>query len=205
MLINLLTDILANQPSWVIYLTFWIIIFCETGLIFFPFLPGDSLLFLGGSLIALNNLDFFSLISLLSLAAIAGDSLNFKIGQYFGNTLKNPNWQRWIKPQDLRRTNNFYYKYGRMAIFLGRFIPVIRTIIPFTAGIGKMKYQDFILFNLLGGFSWVFLITSGGFLFGNLPFVKSHFELLLLVIILFSLSPFLIIYFQKSKEKSRQK
>ncbi|WP_328285066.1 DedA family protein [Liquorilactobacillus vini] len=153
----------------------------------------------------MNNLDFFSLISLLSLAAIAGDSLNFKIGQYFGNTLKNPNWQRWIKPQDLRRTNNFYYKYGRMAIFLGRFIPVIRTIIPFTAGIGKMKYQDFILFNLLGGFSWVFLITSGGFLFGNLPFVKSHFELLLLVIILFSLSPFLIIYFQKSKEKSRQK
>ncbi|AUJ29475.1 VTT domain-containing protein [Liquorilactobacillus hordei] len=192
---------IAGQGTWIIYVVLFLIIFCETGLVIMPFLPGDSLLFLCGSMAALSN-SFFNiqpLIILLSVAAILGDSLNFEVGKYFGRSFTQPKWAKWINAAYLKKANSFFKNYGASAVFLGRFAPIIRTLIPFTAGIGKMPYHKFAFFNMCGGIVWVSFVLLSGYFFGNIPLVKNHFELLMIVIILISLLPIVLFKFKKKQ------
>jgi membrane-associated protein len=189
--LNHLLPLLIAQYGWLVYAGLFVVIFIETGVVVFPFLPGDSLLFLCGSLAAINShsLNHVVLIVLLALAAIAGDSLNFEIGQHLGRYLTGPKWQRWLKPQYLHEAERFFKQHGSGAIFLGRFMPVIRTFIPFTAGVSKMPYRKFIWFNVIGGITWVSIAVLAGYFFGNIAVVKAHFELIMLAIVLISLIP----------------
>lgn len=194
--INHLLPILISQYGSLVYLGLFMIIFIETGLVFFPFLPGDSLLFLSGSIAALtdHSLNVFILLILLGIAAVIGDTVNFEIGKRFGNYLTtNEKWRRRIKPSHLQQAKDFFEKHGSSAIFLGRFVPIVRTLVPFVAGSSEMKYRQFISFNLLGGFSWVLIAVLSGYFFGNIPFVQSHFELIMVAIVLISLIPVMII------------
>ncbi len=190
---------LLSQYGNLVYIGLFAVIFIETGLVVFPFLPGDSLLFLSGSIAALNShsLNHITLIIVLSLAAIAGDSINFMLGHRFGHALTQPRWQRWLKPQHLQAATTFFQRHGNSAIFLGRFMPIIRTFIPFTAGISNMPYHKFIWFNILGGVTWVNVAVLAGYFFGNILVVKTHFELIMVTIILISLVPAAIISLQK--------
>ncbi|KRM12847.1 VTT domain-containing protein [Paucilactobacillus suebicus] len=186
-----LLPVLIGQYGVFIYVGLFLMIFIETGLVVFPFLPGDSLLFLCGSIAAMSShsLNSIILIILLSLAAIIGDSLNFEIGQRFGKQLTTPRWHKVIKPKHLAQAKAFFKRHGSLAIFLGRFVPMIRTLIPFTAGISKMQYRKFVFFNILGGIAWVNIAILSGYFFGNIPVVKAHFELIMLGIVFVSLIP----------------
>ena len=192
----------SSQGFWGLYVMLFLIIFCETGLVVVPFLPGDSLLFLCGSMAAMGNA-FFNiriLIVVLAIAAFLGDSLNFEIGKRFGGLLYKPKWSKHINPVYLEKADVFFKQHGSGAIFLGRFVPIIRTLIPFTAGISNMIYRKFLLFNILGGISWVSLGLSCGYFLGNISFVKNHFELLMVAIILISLFPVALIKFKKKSQ-----
>lgn len=193
---------LVAQYGNLVYIGMFIVIFVETGLVIFPFLPGDSLLFLSGSIAAMTThpLNPLVLIVSLSIAAIVGDTINFEIGSRFGKYLtESPRWQRLIKPKNIAEAQKFFEKHGSIAIFLGRFMPLIRTFIPFTAGISKMAYHKFVLYNMLGGISWVVIAVLSGYFFGNIPFVQAHFELIMVSIIIISLLPALIISLRKKK------
>ncbi|BDR56129.1 VTT domain-containing protein [Xylocopilactobacillus apis] len=182
--------------SW-IYLLYFLVLFVETGLVIFPFLPGDSILFLGGSLAALRNggINLWYLIIISIVAAILGDFVNFEIGKRFGHHIENsPRWQRFIKPEYLKRAQNFFNKYGKISIFLGRFMPIIRTMVPFVAGTAKMTYRHFVIYNLVGGTTWVMLMTLLGYFFGQHPFVQKHFSLILIAIIIISVLPAVIVW-----------
>ncbi len=198
---HLLPMLISQYGAWV-YLGLFAVIFIETGLVVFPFLPGDSLLFLSGSLAAMatHPLNHLVLIGLLSIAAIVGDSLNFEIGQRFGHRLSSPKWQRWIKPQHLAAAQRFFEKHGNSAIFLGRFMPIIRTLIPFTAGISKMPYHKFILYNVMGGVAWVSIAILSGYFFGNIPVVQAHFELIMIAIVVVSILPAAIMTLVKNRK-----
>lgn len=180
------------------------IIFAETGFIFTPFLPGDSLLFAVGALSALGSFNIILIVSLLWLAAFLGDTVNYWIGYYFGEKLiSNPKIP--IKQEYINKTQIFYEKYGGKTIILARFIPIVRTFAPFVAGISKMNYKKFIFFNAVGGFVWVFSLTFLGYFFGNIPLIKNNFSLVVLIIILFSLLPIIFEYlkkYQKTLSKS---
>lgn len=179
------------------YLILFLLIFCETGVVFLPFLPGDSLLFLCGSLAAIANyhLNIWALLIILIIAAFLGDNTNFWIGEKFGDhILSHPRWRKLIKRENLEKANHFFEKYGSLAIFLGRFIPIIRTIIPFTAGIGEMPRKKFKIFNLIGGITWVTVALMSGFFFGNIPFVKNHIELIMVIIVVISLIPVFVTF-----------
>jgi membrane-associated protein len=178
----------------------FIIIFIETGLVVTPFLPGDSLLFAAGAFASLGSLNLFYLLLVLSLAAILGDSVNYWIGHVFGEKLiANPRIP--IKAEYIQKTNAFFAKHGGKTIFIARFVPIIRTFAPFVAGIGKMHYQKFISYNVLGGVIWVFLFVLAGYFFGNVPAVKHNFSLVIIVIIFLSLLPALS-HFIKSPKQS---
>lgn len=180
------------------------IIFAETGFIFTPFLPGDSLLFAVGALSALGSFNIILIVSLLWLAAFLGDTVNYWIGYYFGEKLiSNPKIP--IKQEYINKTQIFYEKYGGKTIILARFIPIVRTFAPFVAGISKMNYKKFVFFNALGGFIWIFSLTFLGYFFGNIPLIKNNFSLVVLIIILFSLLPIIFEYlkkYQKTLSKS---
>ncbi|WP_461215965.1 VTT domain-containing protein [Lacticaseibacillus sp. GG6-2] len=183
---------LIGQFGGLIYIGLFALIFVETGIVVLPFLPGDSLLFLCGSLAALNNhgLNIWLLLVLMGAAAVLGDSVNFEIGKHFGAYLtRSKKLSRLIKPAYLARSQRFFDKYGKPAIFLGRFMPIIRTFVPFTAGVSKMRYRDFVPFNILGGLTWVLVALGAGYFFGNIAIVKTHFELIMIAIILISLIP----------------
>ncbi|KRL81570.1 VTT domain-containing protein [Secundilactobacillus paracollinoides] len=198
---HLLPILISQYGAWV-YVGLFAVIFIETGLVVFPFLPGDSLLFLSGSLAAMAShpLNHLVLIGLLSLAAIAGDSVNFEIGHRFGHRLTSPRWQRVIKPQHLASAQRFFKKHGNSAIFLGRFMPIIRTLIPFTAGVSKMPYRKFILYNILGGVAWVAIAILPGYFFGNIPVVQAHFELIMIAIVVVSILPAAIATLVKNRK-----
>ncbi|GAB6093155.1 DedA family protein [Furfurilactobacillus curtus] len=172
-------------------LVLWLLVFIETGVVIMPFLPGDSILFLTGSLaVTIPHETPLLLILLLSSAAILGDWVNFEIGHRFGNYVVNKQrWQRLIKPKYLKRTQHFFNRHGNLAIFWGRFVPIVRTMVPFTAGMGQMRYQDFLKFNALGGFTWVSVVIGTGYLLGSIPFVKANFEIILVGIVGISLIP----------------
>jgi len=179
------------------YLFLFIIIFCETGLVVAPFLPGDSLLFIAGAFAAAGFIKIFLLFFIISTAAILGDSLNYWIGNYFGKKIAYGN--RFIRKEHLNRTENFYHKYGGKTIILARFIPIIRTMAPFVAGVGKMNYSRFFLFNIIGGILWTSIFLFAGFLFGGIPIVKNNLNYVTLLIIFISLIPIIVELLKRKK------
>src|SRR5688572_7182572 len=192
-----LSTIIANYGN-TTYLILILIVFCETGLVVTPFLPGDSLLFAAGAFAGRGLLNPFVLFVALSLAAIVGDTVNYWIGRAIGPRVFQRD-TRFIKRRHLEKTQAFYDKHGGKAIVLARFMPIIRTFAPFVAGIGAMDYKKFIFYNVLGGVVWVGLFVFAGYFFGNIPTVERNFELVILVIIFLSILPPLIEYLRSRK------
>ncbi|MFM7721637.1 MAG: VTT domain-containing protein [Bacteroidota bacterium] len=195
---NLNTELpilLDTYHNW-FYLILFVIIFVETGLVIMPFLPGDSLLFAAGALCAgENELSLFMLIGLLILAAIAGDQTNYWIGRFFGERIlsKKIFGRALVAEKHLKKTESFFEKYGTKAIIMARFVPVVRTITPFVAGIGKMDYRSkFFPFDIFGGFLWITSMTVAGYFLGQIEFIQKHFEAVVLVIIALSILPMII-------------
>lgn len=180
-----LANIINQYGTWT-YAILFLIIFMETGFVVTPFLPGDSLLFAAGTLAPLSDLNIWLIVVLLIIAAIAGDTVNYWIGHYLGERAYNI---KWIKKEYLDRTHAFFQKHGGKTIFLARFVPIVRTFAPFVAGMGKMSYGYFFSYNVFGGIVWVMLFTFLGYFFGNIPFVKANFELVIIAIILVSIVP----------------
>ena len=174
------------------YLILFLIIFCETGLVVTPILPGDSLLFAAGAFAALGSLDVLWLFVLLTVAAIAGDTLNYSIGSYLGPKVFHKEQVRFLNREYLDRTHRFYERHGGKTIIIARFMPIIRTFAPFVAGIGKMTYLRFIGYNITGGVLWIAVFIFGGYFFGNIPLVKRNFTLVILAIIFLSILPGII-------------
>ena len=177
------------------------IIFCETGLVILPFLPGDSLLFAAGALTVTTELEVGWILGLLIFAAIIGDALNYTIGYYAGEKILSSH-SRFIRREHLDRTHEFFEKNGKMTIILARFVPIVRTFAPFVAGMGKMKYREFAIYNVVGGVVWVTLLVLSGRFFGNLEIVKKNFSLVVLVIIFLSVLP--IVYEMWKQKKSHK-
>ena len=190
--------VIRNYGFWT-YGIFFLIIFLETGLVVTPFLPGDSLLFAAGTFAALGSLDTKWLIILLSIAAIGGDTLNYWIGYIVGPKVFSKEKSRFLNKEYLQRTHQFYEKYGGKTIILARFIPIIRTFAPFVAGIGSMTYGRFITYNIVGGISWVVIFVLGGYFFGNIPFIRHNFSLVVAVIIFLSILPGIIEFLRHRK------
>ncbi len=186
-----------------IYLILFAVIFCETGLVFLPFLPGDSLIFAAGAFAAIGEMNFLLLLVLLIFASIIGDTVNYEIGKRFGKTILNNKKFKIIKQENLDKTNALIAKYGGAAVFIARFMPIIRTIVPFVVGMGNLKYSKFIKFNAIGGVVWVTLFLTIGYLFGNIPAVKEHFSLIIIGIIFLSLLPIIITYIKNKFSKKQ--
>ena len=193
-----------NNYGFETYLILFLIIFLETGLVVTPFLPGDSLIFTAAALSAAGALNIYVLIGILMVAAILGDTANYEIGRIFGNKLIKIGGGKLIKQEHLDKTNEFYEKYGGKAIIFARFIPIVRTLAPFVAGIGKMEYRKFISFNAMGGIAWVLGVSALGYFFGNMSIVKDNFELVVIAIILISIMPAVIEVLKSKIKKSNE-
>ncbi|MBM4271811.1 MAG: DedA family protein [Deltaproteobacteria bacterium] len=183
--------IIQSLGGWT-YFIFFMVIFCETGLVVTPFLPGDSLLFGLGTFAAIGFLQIEWLLILLSIAAVGGNTLNYAIGEYVGPKVFHKENARFLNKEYLDRTHRFYEKHGGKTIVIARFIPIIRTFAPFVAGIGKMNYSRFVLYNVLGSVVWVSIFTVGGYYFGNIPAVKANFTMVIFAIIIISVLPIII-------------
>ena len=195
-----LAGIIQQYGVWT-YLILFLIIFCETGLVVTPILPGDSLLFATGTFTATGSLDLFTTLVLLTVAAILGDTVNYWIGAYIGPKAFQYENSRLFKKEYLIRTHEFYEKHGGKTIIIARFMPIIRTFAPFVAGIGKMTYAKFLLYNVVGGILWIVLFVVGGYFFGNIPFVKKNFTLVILAIIFLSILPGIIEFIRHKRKK----
>lgn len=197
-----LSTIIQNFGS-LTYFILFLIIFAETGLVVTPFLPGDSLLFAAGAFAAIGSLNVIWLFFFLALAAILGDTMNYSIGKFLGNKAfeRHP---KIFKKDYLDKTHNFYEKYGVKTIVLARFVPIVRTFAPFVAGVGKMSYPKFLLYNIMGGILWVSLFVFGGYFFGNVPLIKNNFSIVILAIIIFSFVPMIIEFFAIKNEKKKK-
>jgi len=191
-----LKEIIINYGAWT-YGILFVVIFVETGLVVMPFLPGDSLLFAAGTFAALGSLNVWFIIGLLLVAAVLGDAVNYTIGHYLGERAYNI---KWVKREYLEKTHAFFEKHGGKAIFLARFVPIVRTFAPFVAGIGKMSYGYFATYNIVGGISWVMIFTFLGYFFGNIPFVQKNFELVIIAIILVSVVPMFVEWWKARRE-----
>jgi len=186
-----LIDLINLFGLW-IYIILFLIIFCETGFVVTPFLPGDSLLFTSGTLAGIGSMNLYFLFIIFTTAAILGDSTNYFIGYKVGPKVFNQEKSIFFNKEYLNKAEKFYEKHGNKAIFLSRFVPIIRTFAPFVAGIGKMNYFKFLLYNILGGLTWVSLFLFGGYFFGNIPFVKENFSFFIIGIIVISFIPIII-------------
>ncbi|MBP7134318.1 VTT domain-containing protein [Patescibacteria group bacterium] len=180
---------IITQYGTLTYLALFAIIFLETGLVITPFLPGDSLLFAAGAFAALGSLDLRILFPLLCVGAIAGDALNYWLGHTYGLKFYRRFEGRFLKAEHLERTQRFYTKYGGRTIILARFIPIVRTIAPFVAGVGQMPYAHFARYNVIGGLVWVSIFLGAGFFFGTIPSVKENFTFVILAMIVISFLP----------------
>ncbi len=200
-----LTELVAQYGVWV-YAILFLILFCETGLVVTPFLPGDSLLFVAGALAALpsNTLDVHLMALLMVIAAVAGDAVNYTIGRLFGDKLfSNPN-SKIFRRSYLEQTHKFYEKHGGKTIILARFVPIVRTFAPFVAGMGRMSYRHFATYNVIGALFWVLLLTYAGYLFGNVPLVQNNLKFVIVAIIVVSVLPaiFEVIRHRKTASKA---
>jgi membrane-associated protein len=201
-----LTEFVATYGRWV-YAFLFLIIFAETGLVVTPILPGDSLLFAAGALAATGALDVRLLLILLVVAAILGDAVNYAVGNAVGPRIfrsidRTSWWQRMLNRDHLARAHEFFEKYGGKAIVLGRFVPIVRTFVPFVAGAGTMTYASFALYNVTGAIIWVGICTLAGYAFGNVPIVRENFTLVALGIVGVSLIPIAIEYLKRQREPS---
>lgn len=183
-----LDAVIRQYGPWTYALLFGVV-FAETGLVVTPFLPGDSLLFAVGTFAARGSLQIGVVVALLAVAAIAGDTANYWIGSAAGSRMLTGGWSRFVKPEYLDRTHRFYERYGSLTIVLARFVPVVRTFAPFVAGVGRMTYGRFLVYNVVGGVAWVVLFVLGGYVFGNIAFVRRHFTLVIVGIIVVSVLP----------------
>lgn len=193
-----------QQYGTLTYVILFVVIFCETGLVVTPFLPGDSLLFAAGALAAIDTtgtMNPFLLFAILAAAAVLGDTVNYFIGARLGTKLFEYNIP-FLKKEHLDRTYEFYEKYGGKTIILARFVPIVRTFAPFVAGVGSMNYSRFITFNIIGGVAWVAIFLFLGYVFGNVPFVKQNFEIVTLAIVLISVLPMVFEYIRSRRAKS---
>lgn len=178
----------AEYGAW-LYGILFLIVFVETGLIIMPFLPGDSLLFAAGALSARGHLNVYLLGILLIVAAVIGDSVNYAVGRYFKDFLARGGRLRYVKQSHLDRTHAFFEKYGGKAIIIARFVPIVRTMAPFCAGVGTMDYKKFFSYNVIGAVAWVVLGLGAGVIFGNIPIVQKNFSLVILGIVIVSVLP----------------
>ncbi len=193
-------DVWAVHYGVWMYAILFALIFAETGLVVMPFLPGDSLLLAVGAIAARGVLSLPVIILLLAVAAVIGDTLNYSVGRYFGDhVLKR--FSRIVKPEYVQKTHDFYEKHGSKMIVLARFVPIIRTLAPFVAGIATMRYREFALYNVIGGIFWISSMTLAGFAFGNLEFVRRNFSVVVLGIVILSVMPMIIEYVRIRRQK----
>lgn len=183
-----LAAFVAAYGAWV-YALLFTVVFCETGLVVTPFLPGDSLLFVVGALAAAGGMDIAAVMALLVAAALCGDNVNYWIGRFAGPRVFHYRSSRWFNPAHLARTHAFYERHGGKTIVIARFVPIVRTYVPFVAGVGAMPYARFLAFSVFGAFAWVVSLTLAGYFFGNVPAVKSNLGAVIIAIVLVSVSP----------------
>jgi membrane-associated protein len=176
------------------YIILFLVILCETGLVVLPFLPGDSLLFAAGAFAAKGDMNVATLFMTLCVAAILGDSINYEVGRLIGPKIAKREKSRFVNKEHIAKTHQFYEKYGAKTIIIARFIPIIRTIAPFVAGLGAMSYKKFLQYNVIGGIAWVAICLFAGYLFGNIPLVKQNFTIVIFAIIIVSILPAVIEY-----------
>src|SRR5688572_20959711 len=193
-----LAEFVQQYGVWV-YALLFAIVFCETGLVVTPFLPGDSLLFVVGALAAVGNMDIFLVMAVLVAAALCGDNVNYWVGRWVGPRVFSKEASRWLNPAHLQRTHQFYAKHGGKTIIIARFMPIVRTYVPFVAGLGAMPYARYIGFCVLGALLWVVSLCLAGYLFGNIPAVKSNLTLVIAAIVLLSVSPGLVAWLRSRR------
>ena len=193
-----LAEFVRLYGVWV-YALLFAIVFCETGLVVTPFLPGDSLLFVVGALAAVGNMDIFLVMAVLVIAALCGDNVNYWVGRWFGTKLLS----KWINPAHLQRTHNFYARHGGKTIIIARFMPIVRTYVPFVAGLGAMAYGRYLAFCVAGAVLWVGSLCTAGYFFGNIPLVKNNLTVVIVAIVLLSVSPGIVAWL-KARSVQRQ-
>jgi membrane-associated protein len=193
-----LAAFVAQHGTWV-YALLFAIVFCETGLVVTPFLPGDSLLFVAGALAAAGGMDIAAVMTVLVSAALCGDNVNYWIGRWIGPRVFHYKESRWFNPKHLERTRAFYERHGGKTIIIARFVPIVRTYVPFVAGIGAMPYLRFFSFSIVGVLVWVISLCTAGYFFGNLPVVKNNLTLVIIGIVLLSISPGIVAWLRHRK------
>ena len=197
---------LAAEHSGLLFAALFVVIFAETGLVIFPLLPGDSLLFLAGTVAGTSDLNVHLLVLLLFAAAVLGDSVNYAVGHFIGpkafHRPQDTRLGRWLKPEYLDRTHRFYEKYGGFTIIIGRFVPIVRTFAPFLAGVGAMTYGKFLAYNMIGAAAWVASLVYAGYLFGNIPWVKNNLAWMVVAIVVVSLIPMFLQYLRERRERA---
>jgi membrane-associated protein len=192
-----LAAFVAQYGPWV-YLLLFTIVFCETGLVVTPFLPGDSLLFVVGTLAAVGGMDIGLVMGVLIAAALCGDNVNYWIGRWMGTRLLT----RWINPLYLQRTHNFYARHGGKTIIIARFVPIVRTYVPFVAGLGAMHYARYLGYCVLGAVLWVGFLCLAGYFFGNIPVIRNNLTVVIIAIVLLSISPGIVAWLRTRTVKA---
>jgi membrane-associated protein len=188
-----LQALVVSYGAWV-YLILFLIVFCETGLVVTPFLPGDSLLFVAGAIAAAGGMNIHLLVVLLIIAAVLGDAVNYSIGHYIGPRVLRDRNSRWLNPEHLERAHAFYERHGGKTIIIARFVPIVRTYAPFVAGAASMPYPRFALYNVSGAVLWVVSLGYAGYFFGNIPVIKDNLTLVIITIIILSIMPGVVEY-----------
>ena len=197
-----LAQLASEYGPW-LYALLFLVIFAETGLVVFPFLPGDSILFIAGTVVAVAGLHIHILVAVLIIAAILGDSVNYAVGHYVGPRVFHEPDSRWFKREYLLRTQAFYDKYGGITIIIGRFVPIIRTFAPFLAGVAGMTYARFLSYNVVGAIAWISSLVYAGYLFGNIPWVKDNLSFIVVAIVVVSLIPAVTTFIKERRERRK--
>ena len=195
-----LAAFVSSNGPWV-YAILFTVIFIETGVVVFPFLPGDSILFIAGTVVATADLNVHLLVLVLIAAAILGDSVNYAVGHFIGPRVYDRPDSRWFRKAHLQRTQAFYDKYGGVTIIIGRFVPIIRTFAPFLAGVAGMSYRRFLAFNVVGAIAWIMSLVYAGYLFGNIPWVKQNLSLIVIGIVIASLLPAITTFIRERRSR----